>query len=80
MDRPFHPIPPSPSFRQKIGWGAWYPVAGVLGESTERLLKSRPIAHKLTVNVYGSILVESSSIEDEIRVQYFLQFYLRNSV
>ena len=47
-----HPIHPIPSSVKKIGGGAWYPVAGVLGESTERLLKSLPSAHKY--RAYGT--------------------------
>ena len=42
-----HPIHPSHPSIKKIGGGAWYPVAGVLVESTERLLKS-PLAHTNT--------------------------------
>ena len=42
-----HPIHPSILPSIKIGGGAWYPVARILGESTERLLKS-PLAHTNT--------------------------------
>ena len=63
---PSHPIHPIPSSVNKIGGGAWYPVAGVLGESTERLLKSLASAHKyracgtntcnFLINGYGSTM------------------------
>ena len=49
----FEVRPSHPSLRhKKIGGGAWYPVAGVLGESTERLLKFPPSAHKY--RAYGT--------------------------
>ena len=42
-----HPTPSHPPVNKKSVGVAWYPVAGVLGESTERLLKS-PLAHTNT--------------------------------
>ena len=53
----------------KIGGGAWYPVAGVLGESTEKLLKSLPSAHKYraySTNTCNFLLNGSSSTMDSM--------------
>ena len=52
----------------KIGGGAGYPVAGVLGESTERLLKSLPSAHKYRAygtNTCNFLLGRSSGTMDK---------------
>ena len=59
-----HPSHPS----IKMGGGAWYPVAEVLGESTERLLKSLPSAHKYRAygtNTCNFLLIRSSGTMDK---------------